>query len=124
MLLGYGRQQRSHAGSLPETLMLRLDGGQRQVLLLQPEREAAVKIGLELRDMLHTEGCSILDASKEVIINGRKVGEHDVVLDIAKRRPRMPLGKLSLEIKCRRIKDANPPPRPRQENPSGDVARC
>ena len=94
-------------GRLPASVELSLDQprGRRNVLYHAEEREVAVEIGFGLRQKLREAGYDVLGANVPVFEQRAKLGEHDLILSIAKPVGTAIAGRLSVEVKCRRVRD-------------------
>ena len=98
------------AGRMPENVELDLDRrGRRKVLFHAPEREAGVSIGSELRLQIHSHGYGVLLPNVPVVSvcpktkQKKKVGEHDLTLEIVKQNSSTVAGRISCEIKVRSV---------------------
>jgi hypothetical protein len=90
-------------GAFPDTLRVRLDRlGERDLLLPERERQAAMAIGSDIRQRLFKAGYCVLQANAPVRVGGAKVGEHDLVVDLPC-CPRGVAGRFSVEVKLRRV---------------------
>ena len=70
-------------GAFPDTLRVRLDRlGERDLLLPERERHAAMTIGSDIRQRLFMADYCVLQANAPVRVGGAKVGEHDLVVDV------------------------------------------
>ena len=93
------------AGDFPDTIEVSLDGLGRQGLLLGGgEKQAAMRIGADIREQLHQSFFVPLQANVPVYLGGSKVGEHDIIADLL--RPHgVPKGRFSIEVRVRRARD-------------------
>ena len=80
--------------------------GRCDVLLHNAERAAAVSIGQAIRREIHRAGYGVRGSNIEVRVKDKKVGEHDLELDIVVHNAKTPNGKISVEIKVRRVDNA------------------
>ena len=91
------------ARHLPTALELTLDGrGKRLVLLHDENRALGVKVAKHVRSSLHGFGLEMVDAQVEVRKGNRKIGEHDLVMELVAESAGV-AGFFSVELKCRRI---------------------
>ena len=80
--------------------------GRCDVLLHNADRAAAVSIGQAIRREIHRAGYGVRGSNIEVRVKDKKVGEHDLELDIVVHNAKTPNGKISVEIKVRRVDNA------------------
>ena len=94
-------------GRLPASVEMDLDEprGRRNVLYHAEEREVAAEIGFGLRQKLRETGYDILGVNVPVLEQRVKLGEHDMILGIAKPAGTVIAGRLSVEVRCRRVRD-------------------
>ena len=94
-------------GDFPDTVRVRLDTlGYRDLLLCPEQRQAAIKIGADIRERLFAANFCILKANVPVNIAGEKVGEHDLIVELlGQSRQSLITGRFSVEVKIRRIRN-------------------
>ncbi len=95
---------------LPSEVLLKLDRrGQTKVKVHEADRSLGLRVARALRLKLHTSGLELVEPCLAVREDGKKLGEHDLVLETVsdgrglEPGPTHPCGYLSGELKLRRL---------------------
>jgi len=97
------------AEDLPDRVALKLDGrGERFVKATFEDRRVALDVAQQLRMKMSSLGAELYKSCVEVRDNkGKKLGEHDMLVDVVGESARALRGYISVELKCRWL-DSNP----------------
>ena len=91
--------------SLPQTVSMTLDhyAGERPVLTHPEDRALACHLAKGLRCQEHAMGLAQLAARVPALSDGRRVSDHDQIVEVVDGPP---VGRLSVELKVRSVRDA------------------